>query len=95
MLNCQSMTPQTNEPSPSSQVKATYKYDAEDEDELSFEPGEIIYVINYEYPEEEQEDGWLMGYKASDGQKGLFPMNFTAPVWPGAFEWTKWFNGFI
>ena len=80
MLNCQSMTPQTNEPSPSSQVKATYKYDAEDEDELSFEPGEIIYVINYEYPEEEQEDGWLMGYKASDGQKGLFPMNFTAPV---------------
>merc|ERR1712013_280916 len=39
-------------------VKATYKYQAEDMDELQFEVGEIIDVIEYEDPEE-QEEGWL------------------------------------
>lgn len=57
-------------------VRATYKYLAEDEDELSFEAGEIIQVIDYDDPSE-QEEGWLMGIKESDGQKGLFPANFT------------------
>ena len=57
-------------------VRATYKYLAEDEDELSFEAGEIIQVIEYDDPSE-QEDGWLMGIKESNGQKGLFPANFT------------------
>ena len=33
-------------------VKATYKYQAEDMDELAFEVGEIIDVIEYEDPEE-------------------------------------------
>jgi len=60
-------------------VKATYKYQAEDMDELQFEVGEIIDVIEYEDPEE-QEEGWLMGCKDSTGQKGLFPANFTKPV---------------
>lgn len=57
-------------------VRATYKYLAEDEDELSFEAGEIIQVIEYDDPQE-QEEGWLMGIKESTGQKGLFPANFT------------------
>lgn len=57
-------------------VRATYKYLAEDEDELSFEAGEIIQVIEYDDPQE-QEEGWLMGIKESNGQKGLFPANFT------------------
>lgn len=57
-------------------VCATYKYKAEDEDELSFEAGEIIQVIEYE-DVDEQEEGWLMGIKESDGKKGLFPVNFT------------------
>ena len=35
------------------QVKATYKYQAEDMDELQFEVGEIIDVIEYEDPEEQ------------------------------------------
>lgn len=89
------------------QVRATYKYVAEDQvikdnclhlstyvlstsslsfvsdrpmqDELNFEGGEIIRVIEYEDPEE-QEEGWLMGVKESDGQKGLFPANFTRPI---------------
>merc|ERR1712062_101501 len=57
-------------------VKATYKYQAEDMDELSFEVGEIIDVMEYDDPEE-QEEGWLCGAKDSTGQKGLFPANFT------------------
>lgn len=57
-------------------VKATYKYMAEDDDELSFEAGEIIQVIEYDDPQE-QEEGWLMGIKESTGKKGLFPANFT------------------
>lgn len=61
------------------QVRATYKYVAEDADELSFEVGEVIRVIEYEDPEE-QEEGWLMGIKESDGTKGLFPANFTRPI---------------
>ena len=60
-------------------VRASYKYQAEDVDELQFEVGEIINVIPYEDPEE-QEEGWLMGTKESTGQKGMFPANFTRPV---------------
>jgi len=60
-------------------VEATHKYSGEDVDELSFEPGEIIYVIHFDN-EEEQDDGWQMGIKASDGLKGVFPENFTKPM---------------
>lgn len=34
-------------------VKATYKYNREDVDELSFDVGEIICVVEYEDPEEQ------------------------------------------
>ncbi len=34
-------------------VKATYKYTQEDVDELSFEVGEIIRVVEYDDPEEQ------------------------------------------
>ena len=34
-------------------VKATYKYQAEDMDELAFEVGELIQVIEYDDPEEQ------------------------------------------
>eukprot|EP00096_Caligus_rogercresseyi_P009915 TRINITY_DN3469_c0_g1_i1.p1 TRINITY_DN3469_c0_g1~~TRINITY_DN3469_c0_g1_i1.p1 ORF type:complete len:405 (-),score=77.43 TRINITY_DN3469_c0_g1_i1:947-2161(-) len=60
-------------------VKASYKYQAEDADELTFEEGEIMDVIEYEDPEE-QEDGWLMGVKQKDGSRGMFPANFTRPM---------------
>ncbi|XP_030750848.1 amphiphysin isoform X2 [Sitophilus oryzae] len=59
-------------------VKATYKYTREDVDELSFEVGEIISVVEYDDPEE-QEEGWLMGIK-ENGEKGMFPANFTKPL---------------
>jgi len=60
-------------------VKAAYKYQAEDVDELSFEVGEVVHVVEYDDPEE-QEEGWLYGVKESTGQKGLFPANFTRPM---------------
>merc|ERR1712038_562275 len=60
-------------------VKASYKYQAEDVDELNFEVGEIVHVVAYEDPDE-QEEGWLMGIKESNGQKGMFPANFTRPM---------------
>lgn len=60
-------------------VKASYKYQAEDVDELAFEVGEVINVVEYEDPED-QEEGWLMGLKDSTGQKGMFPANFTRPI---------------
>jgi amphiphysin len=34
-------------------VKATYKYTREDADELSFDVGDVIDVIEYEDPEEQ------------------------------------------
>lgn len=60
-------------------VRATYKYQAEDEDELSLEVGDTVQVIEYEDPEE-QEEGWLMGIKEATGRQGLFPANFTRPI---------------
>ncbi|XP_059091031.1 myc box-dependent-interacting protein 1-like isoform X4 [Tigriopus californicus] len=61
-------------------VKASYKYQAEDGDELNFDVGEVIQVIPYEDPEEQQEEGWLTGIKESTGEKGMFPANFTRPI---------------
>ncbi|XP_012536163.1 myc box-dependent-interacting protein 1 isoform X5 [Monomorium pharaonis] len=60
-------------------VKATYKYNREDVDELSFDVGEIIRVVEYDDPEE-QEEGWLMGIKEGTNEKGMFPANFTKPL---------------
>ncbi|CAG5090389.1 Similar to Amph: Amphiphysin (Rattus norvegicus), partial [Cotesia congregata] len=60
-------------------VKATYKYGREDMDELSFDVGEIIQVVEYDDPEE-QEEGWLMGIKEGTNEKGMFPANFTKPL---------------
>jgi amphiphysin len=60
-------------------VKATYRYIKEDVDELSFEVGDIIRVIEYDDPDD-QEEGWLMGYKENSTDKGLFPANFTRPL---------------
>ncbi|KAK7476349.1 hypothetical protein BaRGS_00032408, partial [Batillaria attramentaria] len=53
-----------------------YEEPGEDIDELSFDPGDIIYVVKFEN-EEEQDEGWQMGVKQKDGLKGVFPENFT------------------
>lgn len=61
-------------------VRATYRYTREDSDELSFEVGDVIRVVEYDDPDE-QEEGWLMGIKESTNEKGMFPANFTRPIW--------------
>lgn len=61
------------------QVLATHLYNAEDEDELSFEAGEIINIIQSEEPDD-QDEGWLMGISTKTGKKGLFPENFTRKI---------------
>lgn len=60
-------------------VKTSYKYLAEDVDELCFEADEILQVVEFE-PTHEQEEGWLMGVREVNGQRGLFPANFTQPI---------------
>uniref|UniRef100_A0A915II00 Endophilin-A n=1 Tax=Romanomermis culicivorax TaxID=13658 RepID=A0A915II00_ROMCU len=60
-------------------VRTTHRYSAEDTDELSFEAGEVILVVPYENPDE-QDDGWLNGVKESSGEKGVFPENFTKKI---------------
>jgi len=62
------------------QVKTTFRYAREDVDELEFDVDELVNVVEYDDPEE-QEEGWLCGYKVADpSQKGLFPANFTKPL---------------
>lgn len=61
------------------QVMATHPYVAEDEDELSFEAGEIINVIVFD-DAEEQDEGWLMGININSQLKGVFPANFTQKI---------------
>lgn len=60
-------------------VKTLYKYVAEDVDELCFEADEIVKVIKFDDCTE-PEDGWLLGVRESNGQRGLFPANFTQPM---------------
>ena len=47
-------------------MKATYKYQAEDMDELSFEVGELIDVIEYDDPEEQVSAGVGQGSAKTD-----------------------------
>ncbi|XP_014673873.1 PREDICTED: amphiphysin-like isoform X2 [Priapulus caudatus] len=60
-------------------VHATHTYTGEDEDELTFEAGETVYVVDHDDPEE-QDDGWLMGINKSNCRKGVFPENFTKRI---------------
>lgn len=59
-------------------VKTNYKYLAEDVDELCFEADEVIQVVEFDKTQE-PEEGWLMGVREVNGQRGLFPANFTRP----------------
>lgn len=49
-----------------------FSYGAENEDELSLEPGQIVEVID------EEEEGWWRG--AVNGRQGVFPSNFVEPI---------------
>ncbi len=49
-------------------VTALYDYQAAGEDEISFDPGDVIMNV------EKIDEGWWMG--TFNGQRGLFPANF-------------------
>lgn len=57
-------------------VRATHRYTAEDTDELTFDAGEVIAVLEAR-EDDLLDEGWLLGVKQSDGVHGLFPANFT------------------
>jgi len=53
--------------------KALYPYSASDSDELSFQEGEIIYIVS------EDSSGWWNG-KLITGKTGLFPSNYIEKI---------------
>lgn len=53
-------------------VRALYDYQAEDGDELSFDPGDIITNV------EVVDEGWWTG--TFNGMKGMFPANYVEPM---------------
>ncbi|KAK2857188.1 hypothetical protein Q5P01_005923 [Channa striata] len=64
-------------------VKAIHDYTATDGDELELKMGDIVLVLAFDNPDE-QDDGWLLGVKESHwlqkkdiSAKGVFPENFT------------------
>ncbi|XP_016423438.1 myc box-dependent-interacting protein 1-like isoform X1 [Sinocyclocheilus rhinocerous] len=64
-------------------VKVMHDYGATDSDELDLKAGDIVLVLPFANPDEE-DDGWLMGVKESHWlqnknllAKGVFPENFT------------------
>ncbi|KAG7215673.1 hypothetical protein INR49_022028 [Caranx melampygus] len=67
-------------------VKAIHDYAATDGDELELQIGDIVLVLAFDNPDE-QDDGWLMGLKESQwlqkkdiSAKGVFPENFTQKI---------------
>lgn len=67
-------------------VKAIHDYTATDGDELELKMGDVVLVLAFDNPDE-QDDGWLMGVKESYwlqhkdiSVKGVFPENFTQKV---------------
>ncbi|EDO34324.1 predicted protein [Nematostella vectensis] len=82
VLGLETLDPATNAEIPGVlyKVRATHKYNAEDDDELSFEKDDIIHVIAFDDPDEEQDEGWLLGILDSTRIKGVFPANFTKVI---------------
>ncbi|XP_072520907.1 uncharacterized protein [Salminus brasiliensis] len=54
-------------------VRALYDYQAEDENEISFEPGDIISDV------ETVDKAWWRGF-SKDGRQGLFPANYVETI---------------
>ena len=53
-------------------MKAAYKYQAEDVDELNFEVGEVINVVEYEDPEEKVQS-FGSEWKLNGSGSGSYP----------------------
>ncbi|XP_038577145.1 myc box-dependent-interacting protein 1 isoform X4 [Micropterus salmoides] len=64
-------------------VQVMHDYAANDTDELEMKAGDVVLVVLFDNPDE-QDEGWLMGMKQDDwlqnkenAAKGVFPENFT------------------
>ncbi|KAJ2711705.1 actin binding protein [Coemansia spiralis] len=66
-------TQQSREPR-EPRARAVYDYDAQDEDELAFKEGEVIYSINQLDP------GWWSGESEDGLRQGVFPSNFVEMI---------------
>ncbi|XP_069790911.1 myc box-dependent-interacting protein 1-like isoform X2 [Narcine bancroftii] len=68
-------------------VRTLHDYNATDVDELNLKTGDVVLVVTYENPEE-QDEGWLMGIKELDwiqkkdlkSSMRVFPENFTERI---------------
>ncbi|XP_028321271.1 myc box-dependent-interacting protein 1b isoform X4 [Gouania willdenowi] len=67
-------------------VKAIHEYSATDNDELELNVGDVVLVLAFDNPDE-QDDGWLLGLQESlwfqnkdFSAKGVFPENFTQKI---------------
>ncbi|KAI3356147.1 hypothetical protein L3Q82_017409 [Scortum barcoo] len=65
------------------EVQVMHDYAANDTDELEMKAGDVVLVVVFDNPDE-QDEGWLMGMKQHDWEqnkenatKGVFPENFT------------------
>uniref|UniRef100_A0A8C3AZF9 Myc box-dependent-interacting protein 1 n=1 Tax=Cyclopterus lumpus TaxID=8103 RepID=A0A8C3AZF9_CYCLU len=65
------------------ELQVMHDYAANDTDELEMKTGDVVLVIKFDNPDE-QDDGWLMGMTQDDwlqnkenAAKGVFPENFT------------------
>ncbi|CAG5119215.1 unnamed protein product, partial [Candidula unifasciata] len=55
--------------------RALYDCEADNEDELTFQEGEIIVVLH-----EEEEEWWEGEIEGQPHRRGLFPLSFVTPV---------------
>jgi len=54
-------------------VEALFRYEKQHEDELAFEQGEKIVVV------QKVDENWWKG-ESADGRQGLFPANYVKPI---------------
>jgi hypothetical protein len=54
--------------------RALYAYTAQEADELTFNEGDVLYLIRNE------QDGWMFGTKSGSVKQGLFPANYVEPM---------------
>lgn len=59
--------------SPQKRYRAVYDYTAADEDEVSFQDGDLIVDV------QQIDEGWMYGRVERTGQQGMLPANYVEP----------------
>lgn len=55
--------------------RAVYDYAAADEDEVSFQDGDVILDV------QQIDEGWMYGRVERTGQQGMLPANYVEAMW--------------